>query len=365
MAPGIRVKSPDGEYPILIEPGILERAGALAARLGLDRPVVVTTNDTVASLYGELLARSLPSASLVVVADGEQFKTLETVREVYSGYIRAGLDRTGVVLALGGGVIGDLAGFAAATYMRGVRLVQMPTTLLAMVDSSVGGKVGVDLPEGKNLVGAFKQPDCVIIDLEVLRTLPERELRCGMAEVIKHGLIADATLLETVMTLHAPPNWLDDRILNTSAYFAALPELIERAVRVKIAIVEQDPYEQNVRAFLNLGHTFAHAIEQVSGYTWPHGEAVGVGLLAAARLSHRLGLCSAALVDRVAAITAAAALPHRIHGLNSASLFEAMATDKKWRSGRSRFVLLEDIGKPVIVEDVSRSDVLAVLESLS
>jgi 3-dehydroquinate synthetase len=203
----------------------------------------------------------------------------------------------------------------------------------------------------------------VLIDPDVLQTLPERELRCGMAEVIKHGLIADEDLFNKVIELHYPPNWLDDKIMNSTTYFVELAKLIPQALQVKVNVVEQDPYEQNIRAHLNLGHTFAHAIEQVSGYAWLHGEAVGVGLLAAARLSHRLGLCDASVVGRVSEAIRAVALPQRIGLLDIEQIYAAMATDKKWRNGRSRFVLLEGIGKPTIVENVAESEVMAVLES--
>jgi len=279
--------------------------------------------------------------------DGEQYKTLETVNGLYPELVTAGLDRSGTIMALGGGVVGDTAGFVAATYMRGVRFVQIPTTLLAMVDSSVGGKVGVDLPQGKNLVGAFKQPEVVIIDPDVLATLPEREWRCGMAEVIKHGFIADEQLLQ-------PELW--DK---TQAEI-----LIARAVAVKVKIVQEDPYEKTVRAYLNLGHTFAHAIERVSQYSWPHGEAVGVGLVAAARLSYVLGLCSAELSEKVEKVVSTVGLPTRIGDLDPAELFAAMGSDKKWQAGHSRFVLLKAIGQPVIAHDVEAGVVIETLRQL-
>ncbi len=335
-----------GSYPILIERGALKALHARAAEYGLDKRVGVITNTTVAPLYGEALSSALPNAALITMPDGEQFKTLETTSSLYAQMVNVGLDRGGTVVALGGGVVGDTAGFAAATFMRGVRLVQIPTTLLAMVDSSVGAKVGVDLPQGKNLVGAFKQPALVLIDPDVLATLSSRERRCGLAEVIKHGLIADPGLLDDV------ERQADDA------------KLIQRAVQVKVNIVEEDPYEQNIRAYLNLGHTFAHAIEQVSNYAWLHGEAVAVGLIAAARLSHRLHLCEADLVDTVERAVANAGLPQSIEGLEPEALWAAMATDKKWQQGRSRFVLLRGLGNPQIVEAVPREDVITVLEHL-
>jgi 3-dehydroquinate synthase len=348
MGDRIRVEAPGGAYDIVIEARLLKRAAALVA--ALQPPVsrvVVVTNATLAPLYGAPLADAL-GAALVTMGDGEGFKTLDTVAQLYTAFVQAGLDRGGLVIALGGGVVGDSAGFAAATYMRGVRLAQMPTSLLAMVDSSVGGKTGVDLLQGKNLVGAFKQPEAVWIDPGTLATLPAREWRCGMAEVLKHGLLADPALLEPA--------------LHTRARAA---ELVRRAVQVKVDVVTQDPYEQGVRAHLNLGHTFAHAIEQVSGYDWPHGEAVGVGLLAVARLSAALELCGADVPAQVEAALESVGLPRRLGGLDVDALYGAMATDKKWRAGRSRFVVLRGIGQPDIIEGVPRDVVLAELRGLA
>jgi 3-dehydroquinate synthase len=347
MAVRIDVNKPGGgSYPIILERGLLGTLRERASEFSLDRRAGVITNTSLAPLYGEPLAAALPDAALLTMPDGEKYKTLETVTALYGQMVEAGLDRSSVVVALGGGVVGDAAGYAAATYMRGVRLVQIPTSLLAMVDSSVGAKVGVDLPQGKNLVGAFKQPSAVLIDPDVLSTLPEREYRCGLAEIIKHGLIADPGLLDDVAARR------DDL------------QLIRRAVQVKVDIVQQDPYEQGIRAFLNLGHTFAHAIEQVSGYVWLHGEAVAVGLIAAARLSHRLHLCNADVVDTVERAVAGAGLPQSLDAFEPEALWAAMATDKKWQQGRTRFILLRSIGKPEIVEDVPREIVLTVLDSL-
>lgn len=347
MEASIRVKTPDGVYEVLIAPGMLKNLSAQATERGLGGHVLIATNETLAGLYGEILLSCLPDARLSTVRDGEQFKTLETVSGLYEQWIEAGADRHSVVLAFGGGVVGDTAGFAAATYMRGVPLIQMPTSLLAMVDSSVGGKVGVDIPQGKNLVGAFKHPDRVLIDLDVLATLPAREWRCGMAEVLKHGLLADEGLLDTA--LHAPEK---------------AAELVRRAIQVKVDVVEQDPYEHGVRAHLNLGHTFAHAFERVTNYAIPHGEAVGIGLRAAVLLSKRLGLCDSGLVQRVEDALAEVGLPVQSGGLAPEEVYEAMKTDKKWQRGESRFVLLRGMCQPEIVRGVAREDVLAVLDAL-
>jgi 3-dehydroquinate synthase len=344
MADRIRVTNPAGDYDIHIAAGLLSRVSEFVP----PAKTVVATNTSLAPLYGQQLVASLPQAALVVMPDGEQYKTLDTVAQLYADFVKAGLDRNGTVLALGGGVVGDTVGFAAATFMRGVRLIQIPTSLLAMVDSSVGGKVGVDLPQGKNLVGAFKQPDAVLLDPTVLATLPEREWRCGMAEVIKHGLLADEGLLD-------PTLWTKERA----------GELVRRAVQVKVDVVQQDPYEQNIRAHLNLGHTFAHAIEQVSNYSWLHGEAVGVGLVAAARLSHALNLIGSNLAQEIEAVVYKLHLPTRLNNLDPHALYAAMGTDKKWLSGHSRFVLLRGLCQPTLVEDVPKETIINILKEMA
>lgn len=342
------VKLPDGtQYPIHIQRGLLQELRGRAAAFGLNGRVMVVSNTTVAPLYGETLVQRLPDAELISVPDGESYKTLATVSALYDAFIEHGADRSTTVLALGGGVIGDMAGFAAASYMRGLPLVQMPTTLLAMVDASVGGKVGVDLPQGKNLVGAFKQPQAVLIDPDVLMTLTPQLWRAGMAEVIKHGLLMDEGLLDPA--LHAPQRAV---------------ELIARAVKVKIHHVERDPLEHGIRAHLNLGHTFAHALERVTDFAWAHGDAVGIGLRAAALLSHRLGLAQATLVTRVEALLTQVGLPQKLGDIDPNALWDAMHRDKKWRGGRSHFILLRDVGQPTSVTDVPRDEVLAVLKAI-
>jgi len=290
----------------------------------------------------------LPGGTLITVPDGEQHKTLDTLRAIYDDLLAAGADRATLIVGLGGGVIGDVAGFAAATFMRGVPFIQAPTSLLAMVDASIGGKVGVDLPQGKNLAGAFKDPLAVFADTDALATLPEIEWRCGMAEVLKAALIGDPPLLDD---LPRDP-------------VAGMDPVIARAIAVKIAVVNQDRLEHGPRAYLNLGHTFAHAIEQVSGYAWKHGQAVAVGMVAAARLAERRGVARAGLAGRVEVATAALGLPVSLAGLEPADLWDAMGHDKKWRDGAATFVLLEEVGRPVIARDVPRADVLAVLDGL-
>jgi 3-dehydroquinate synthase len=283
-----------------------------------------------------------------MVPDGEAHKTLSTVQGLYDCFIDAGLDRRSAVLALGGGVVGDMAGFAADTYLRGVPLVQLPTTLLSMVDSSVGGKVAVDHPRGKNLVGAFKQPTLVVADSGTLSSLTDGELANGLAEVVKTGLIGDAVLFEQIEA-HGPD---------------PLTWLVERAVRVKIAVVEEDPYEQGRRAILNLGHTFGHALELLSHYALSHGQGVSIGLVAAARLSARLGFCDPTLPGRVERVLVRLGLPVRYLEPTPAQIWEAMATDKKRRGKTLRFILLRDVGDVFVTDQVSRGDVLAVLQTL-
>lgn len=349
MAERIQVTVPDGKpYEIVIERGLLKRLGETAAEYGLDGSVIVATNVTLAPLYGQQVVTRLPKAAIAYMEDGETYKNLDTIKRFYEQFLKQGADRHTTIVALGGGVVGDAAGFAAATFMRGVKFVQIPTTLLAMVDSSVGGKVGVDLPQGKNLVGAFKQPEVVLIDTEVLESLPKEQWRGGMAEVLKHGLLADEGLLDP--GLHSRKR---------------AEEMVARAVKVKVDVVQQDPYEMNIRAHLNLGHTFAHAIEQVTNYAWSHGDAVGFGLMAAATLSHDLGMIGEDFVKRVRRILADAELPRSIpQDISPDAVWDAMATDKKWKNGVSHFVLLEGMNKPTIVQGVEREKVISVLKQL-
>lgn len=336
------------QYPVIIGEGLLEDAlPAFVEARGFKHAAVIT-NTTVAPLYGESLCEYLPCPELIVVPDGEAHKRIETVQQMYDGLLKQGADRSTLVVALGGGVMTDMAGFAAATFMRGVPLVQVPTTLLAMVDASIGGKAGVDLPQGKNLAGAFKDPLAVFADTATLGTLPAVERECGMAEIIKAGIIGSPALFEQLGS-GVPP---------TDA------QMIAEAARVKIDIVQQDRLEGGLRAVLNLGHTFAHAIEQVSGYRWKHGQAVGFGLVAAARLSERLGLASDGLSAGVERVVERWGLPTRISGFAFDALWEAMQHDKKWKNGQSYFILLEGIGQPLIRRDVAPEDVQAVLAEL-
>ncbi|MBN1811308.1 MAG: 3-dehydroquinate synthase [Anaerolineae bacterium] len=350
------VRHPGGEYPIHIGDGILPRVGESLQAAGAlpGTTVAVVSNDVVAPLYAGQVMESLQAAGFApftcIIPDGEQHKALDPVASLYDQFLAGDLDRSSTVLALGGGVTGDIAGFAAASFMRGVRFVQVPTTLLAMTDASVGGKTGVDLPQGKNLVGAFKQPEMVFVDLAVLETLPEEEVRAGMAEVIKHGVIG------------APDLFAELEMPNLQSPIS-IPQLA-RSIRVKIDVVEEDPFESGRRAVLNLGHTTAHGLERLSGFGMRHGDAVSVGMVAAARIANKIGLAGAALVDRIETMLAAWGLPIVCPPHDADAIYGAMAHDKKKRGKVLRWVLPREIGVVEIVEDVPQEMVKAVLKDM-
>ena len=350
------VRHPSGSYPIHIGQGLLGRLGAWVREAIPGERIAVVTNPTVAEWYLAPVLASLKAAGLsplcCTMPDGEAHKTLDTLAGLYAQFVAGGLDRSGAVLALGGGVTCDVAGFAAATYMRGLPVVQVPTTLLSMVDASVGGKTAVDLPEGKNLVGAFKQPAVVVIDPDVLRTLPEGEVASGMAELIKHGVLADAELFEELAQLGTAPA---DR---------AWERWIARSLQVKIDIVEQDPFERGLRAVLNLGHTVGHALEQLSGFTLRHGEGVSIGLVAAARIAVAQGMAASGLPDRITSALRAHSLPATCPPYDPDQIWEAMGRDKKKRGKTLRWILPRAIGTVEIVEDVPRRVVIGVLREM-
>jgi len=333
-------------YPIYIGSGLLARPELLTSYIHGAR-VAIVTNETVAPLYlGRVrahLARYNPVE--VILPDGEQYKTLEVLNRIFDALLQNRCDRQTTIVALGGGVIGDMAGFAAATYQRGVPFIQVPTTLLSQVDSSVGGKTGVNHPLGKNMIGAFYQPRAVVIDTDTLNTLPDRELSAGLAEVIKYGLIRDPEFFI----------WLEahmDRLLARDP--AALAEAIERSCRNKAEVVAADEREAGVRAILNLGHTFGHAIETGMGYgAWLHGEAVAAGMVMAADLSRRLGWLTEHDVARIRALIERAHLPVQAPPMLTDAQFRAlMSVDKKVQAGKLRLVLLETLGKAVITAEV-------------
>ena len=328
-------------YEILIGPDLLRRAAEFIAPLAPTR-IALVTSAKVNDLYAERVRNVLSGLGplmTIVLPDGEAHKNWSSVSKILDALVEGGADRRSLVVALGGGVVGDVAGFAASIFMRGIRFVQMPTTLLAQVDSSVGGKTGINHERGKNLIGAFHQPQVVISDTSTLKTLPARELSAGLAEILKHGLLADRKYFEQVV--HDLP------ALRACA-LDALGRAIAGSCEIKAGIVARDERETGERALLNLGHTFGHAIEAMTGYTrWLHGEAVGCGLVLAADLSVRVGLLERAAIGPIEAAVQAAGLPARIEGLSLERAIESMRGDKKSEAGAIRFILLEHIGRAV------------------
>lgn len=353
----VNVALGDRSYPIHIAAGLLERADLLLPHLASKR-VVIVTNDVVAPLYLERLDGALRGAGVltaaIVLPDGEAHKDWHTLNRIFDGLLSGLADRGTTLIALGGGVIGDITGFAAATYQRGVPLIQIPTTVLAQVDSSVGGKTAINHPLGKNMIGAFHQPRLVLADTTTLDTLPDRELRAGLAEVIKYGLIRDADFLV----------WLEANVEALLARDqAALTHAIERSCRHKTAVVEADETEQGERALLNLGHTFGHAIETGLGYgKWLHGEAVAAGTVMAADLSQRLGWIAEADVQRIIDLFRRAGLPVVGPSLGAAHYLELMRHDKKVANGRLRLILLESLGRAVVSAAATDAEIRATID---
>ncbi|MEJ5312276.1 MAG: 3-dehydroquinate synthase [Anaerolineae bacterium] len=396
------VKYPGGEYPIHIGRGLLAYLGGALRAAGVREGTVVAivTNPVVAAAgavgdrpkrgYAGRVETALREAGyrpfVCMIPDGEPYKTLDTVRALYDHFLAGQLDRSGVVLALGGGVTGDIAGFAAATFMRGTRFVQVPTSLLAMTDASVGGKTGVDLPQGKNLVGAFKQPELVLIDLDVLDTLPEAEFRSGMAELLKHGIIGAPELLEEMQEARGKKQEAGSKeqearsrgqgagskeqeadvlhpascILHPASCIPH-PASLARSLQVKIEIVEEDPFEKGRRAVLNLGHTTAHGLEQVSDFTLRHGDAVSIGMVVAARIAEALGRAEAGLAARIADVLAAWGLPVTCPPYPVDAIWAAMTHDKKKQGKGLRWVLPRALGDVEIADDVPESLVRQIL----
>ncbi|MCX7960339.1 MAG: 3-dehydroquinate synthase [Burkholderiales bacterium] len=358
--PVVRVALGERSYPIHIGAGLLDEAALYAPLVG-GRAVGIVSDANVAPLYGARLARALAAAgartATVLVEAGEQAKCWQNVDRVVDALLGARIGRDGALVALGGGVVGDLAGFAAAVYQRGIPYVQVPTTLLAQVDSSVGGKTAINHARGKNMIGAFHQPLAVIADVAALETLPERELRAGLAEVIKHALILDADF--TV--------WLEANVERLLARERdALAHAVARCCELKAGVVAADERESGLRAILNFGHTFGHAIETGTGYgAWLHGEAVAAGMAIAAELSHRMGTLSADELARIRRLIERAGLPVAGPVLPADRYLELMQVDKKAVGGRLRFVLLEGIGRARPREDVPESLVLALLRELA
>lgn len=349
------ISTPMNDYEFIVGSGLLPFVRQLSKASG---PVAIITDETVAPLYAQSCGLI---DTVITVPAGRQHKTLVTAQSVCEQLLDAGFDRSGTLIALGGTVISELAGFVAATYMRGVDCVQCPTSLLAMVDTSIGGKAGVDLPQGKNLIGTFKQPKTVIADVATLQSLPPRAFASGMAEVIKHSLIADSDLLEKIES----GNWVQ-AAGEPQQQTAELQALVAQAIQVKINIIQEDPYDQGRRAVLNFGHTFANAIERLSQHSICHGEAVAMGMVAATLLSVKLGFCSEELLKRVKSVLTAAGLPIRIPAeLAPEQLILAMSSDKKKKAGKRHYVLLRTVGDVFVTDQVSDQALLDTLTELS
>ncbi|MGD0622659.1 MAG: 3-dehydroquinate synthase [Thermacetogeniaceae bacterium] len=343
-------------YQILIGFAELDQLGANLRALNLANRICLVTNTTVGKLYGgrvkSVLADSGYTVSYYEAPDGEGYKTLQSAAAIYDHMVDAGMERGSAVVALGGGVAGDLAGFVAATYMRGVTLIQVPTTLLAQVDSSVGGKVAVNHPRGKNLIGCFYQPRLVFADLQTLRTLPEREIKAGMAEVIKYGVIWDAKFF-AFLEQHL------ERLLGLAP--EVLMEAVRRSCAIKAEIVSRDEYEQGLRGILNFGHTIGHALESLTGYkVYRHGEAVAAGMVAAATVAAHRGMLEAADRERLVSLLRRTGLPVSIP-YPDRDILELLPHDKKVRLGKPRFVLPLQIGKVEICDGIENGEILSAL----
>ncbi len=350
----------DRSYQIIIQDGILLELGSNLKNLRLSRKVGVITNPTVGRLYAEPVIESLKSSGFspvqLIVPDGEAYKSLESARDLYKKLLQEHFDRDSALVALGGGVIGDLTGFVAATFLRGIPFVQVPTTIVSQVDASVGGKVAVDLPEGKNLIGCFYQPSAVLIDPTVLRSLPPRELSAGLAEVIKHGVIWDKKFFEFLERKMKMIFLFDARSIHT---------IIRRSCEIKAEVVSRDETDKGLRNILNFGHTVGHAVETITGYKkFRHGEAVAVGMLAESLIAQKLKLFDRNSITRIKELLKAANLPTRIPKLNQQRLREIMVHDKKVKEDRIRMILPVKIGKVKIVDNIKWDIIDAALQRL-
>jgi 3-dehydroquinate synthase len=351
----LNVSLGERSYPIYIGSGLLKQSELFKPWI-TGKSVFVVTNTTVGPLYSQSLIQTISndakSVHEIVLPDGESYKDWITLQKIFDALLTYGADRKSVLIALGGGVIGDMVGFAAASFMRGIRFIQVPTTLLAQVDSSVGGKTGINHPLGKNMIGAFHQPVAVIADLDTLKSLPPRELSAGLAEVIKHGAIVDAEFFD----------WIEahrQELLDCDSN--AMSHAVERSCEIKSAVVAADEKESGIRAILNFGHTFGHAIESGLGYgEWLHGEAVGCGMVMAADLSSRLGYLQTEEAGRIKKLIAAMNLPDCAPKLGNSRFFDLMRIDKKSEGGEIRYITLERIGKAKIeaVDDAIVDQVL-------
>lgn len=344
-------------YPVLIGSGLLDQIGAICQAQGLGPRALVIAGEAVGELYGGVVLKSLHCHGYQVhyatVPDGEEQKKLDSAASLYDACLDAGLDRTSFIVALGGGVIGDLAGFVAATYMRGIDFVQVPTTLLAQVDASVGGKTAVNHPRGKNLIGAFHQPKLVLADVGTLISLDRRQFTSGLAEVVKHGLIVDPDLFG-----YCEKKWL----ALSQRKREALIHVIQRSVEIKASVVAADERESNLRAILNFGHTVGHAIESASQYRYTHGEAISIGMAVEARLSAELTGFPKEHIGRIDGLLKKLSLPVRHGGLEFDDVWERMINDKKASGGRIKFALLKEVGKAILTDQVPQESVAQAFE---
>jgi len=355
-----RVETATANYPVFVGWGILDRLGEKMKNADLSGTATVISDEIVFSVYGARVEKTLHKAGFAVnfcvVPPGEASKNIDQASRIYDFLIEHRVERNDVIVALGGGMVGDLSGFVAATFLRGLSWLQVPTSLIAMTDASIGGKVAIDHPHGKNLIGAFYQPCLVLADVKTLATLSQRELTSGWAEVIKHGLILDADLLQILEESARDLIKLKPDITS---------KVVARSAAIKCRIVSEDEKETGIRVILNYGHTIAHGLEAASRYDrFLHGEAVAIGMMGAARLSYRLGLLSSAAVERQQAILQKFGLPTDCSGVSLADVFEAMELDKKVRDKAIRWVLLEDIGRAVTRSDVPKKEVLNVLQEV-
>ena len=363
MHPVIKVDLPDNSYEIPIAPGNLNQLGSRMSKLNIGKKVLLVSNPDIFDYYGESALNSLKTAGFEVsthlIPAGERYKTLDSIEKLYDTALSNLLERSSTLVALGGGVIGDMTGFAAATWLRGINFVQVPTSLLAMVDASIGGKTGVNHPQGKNLIGAFYQPRLVLIDPQVLKTLPAREFRAGMAEVIKYGIIWDAdlfTLLEEAERLDSL-EYLSETLLST---------ILSRSCQAKVDVVSQDEKEAGIRAILNYGHTIGHAVESLTEYSSiVHGEAVAIGMVAAGEIATQLQMWSKDEAQRQHNLIKKAGLPTEIPStIDTDSILETIKTDKKVKAGKVRFILSRKIGEVTITDRVSPDIVREVITKL-
>jgi len=352
----INIQFDERSYPIYIGEGLISNYELISQHI-LGKKVAIITNETVADIYLKTLMETVsPHKELIsiILPDGESYKSKDSLDSIYAQLLENKADREITLIALGGGVIGDITGFAAATYMRGVNFIQIPTTLLSQVDSSVGGKTGINHPLGKNMIGAFYQPKCVISDMDVMKTLPSRELSAGLAEVIKYGLIRDNKFFE----------WLESHIqylMEMNPKY--LIEAVQRSCENKAAVVEADEFESGIRAILNLGHTFGHAIEVAQGYgNWLHGEAVGAGMVMAAKLSQSMGWLADKDVGRIVALIKKAGLPTEPPKISVKKYMELMMLDKKTKDGQINLVLQKSIGDAVLTNQYDPKKLHQILE---